>query len=156
MRPIPTHVADPAVAALLVHHAEVARAQTARGSAHALDLAAFSASDIQLWAVWDDGALLAVGALRRLAGGVGEIKAMHTAEVARRRGAASAMLRRLIAEARGLGLSRISLETGAWPFFEPARALYRAHGFVNCAPFGDYRPDPNSVFLTLDLADGST
>ena len=31
------------------------------------------------------------------------------------------------------------------------RALNRRHGFVECAPFGDYRPDPNSIFLTRDL-----
>jgi isocitrate/isopropylmalate dehydrogenase len=31
------------------------------------------------------------------------------------------------------------------------RALYRKHGFVECAPFGGYLPDPNSVFMSLDL-----
>jgi len=30
-------------------------------------------------------------------------------------------------------------------------ALYRSHGFVECPPFGDYAPDPNSIFMTLDL-----
>ena len=35
--------------------------------------------------------------------------------------------------------------------FAPARALYESFGFVACAPFGDYRPDPNSVFMTLAL-----
>jgi len=32
-----------------------------------------------------------------------------------------------------------------------AHALYRSEGFVECAPFGDYNPDPNSVFMTLEL-----
>ncbi|HEY1847644.1 MAG TPA: hypothetical protein VGG37_00500 [Opitutaceae bacterium] len=45
----------------------------------------------------------------------------------------------------------MSLETGAREYFAPARALYCAHGFVECPPFGDYRPDPNSIFMTLEL-----
>jgi putative acetyltransferase len=48
-------------------------------------------------------------------------------------------------------MSRLSLETGSWAYFAPARTLYARHGFVECAPFGDYRPDPNSVFMTLAL-----
>jgi putative acetyltransferase len=49
--------------------------------------------------------------------------------------------------------ARLSLGTGSWPYFAPARALYARHGFVECAPFGDYREDPNSVFMTLELRD---
>ena len=36
--------------------------------------------------------------------------------------------------------------------FAPARALYAGFGFVECEPFAGYRHDPNSVFMTLDLA----
>ena len=34
------------------------------------------------------------------------------------------------------------------PAFAPARRLYEDFGFENCAPFGDYVADPNSVFMT--------
>jgi putative acetyltransferase len=61
------------------------------------------------------------------------------------------MLRHIIASARKDGISRLSLETGSWEYFRPARALYAAHGFVECPPFGAYVPDPNSSFMTLDL-----
>ena len=61
------------------------------------------------------------------------------------------MLRHIIGEAKSSGMTRLSLETGSFALFAPAVALYRKHGFVDCEPFGDYRPDPNSVFLTLDL-----
>ena len=74
---------------------------------------------------------------------------MHVAEAARGRGIGGAMLRHIIAEAAARGMSRLSLETGAWPYFAPARALYARHRFVECPPFGDYRQDPNSVFMTL-------
>ena len=76
---------------------------------------------------------------------------MHTAQSMRRRGAARAMLAHIIAAARARGMSRLSLETGSWEYFRPAHALYRSHGFVECPPFANYGPDPNSVFMSLDL-----
>jgi putative acetyltransferase len=76
---------------------------------------------------------------------------MHTDEAHRRKGAGGAMLRHILAMARRMGLSRSSLETGSWPYFDPARELYRRHGFVECPPFGSYVSDTNSVFMTLEL-----
>lgn len=142
---------DPRVVALLRIHLSTARAQTAPGSAHALDLSGLKAPDIRFWTVWEEQALLGTGALKLLSAGHGEVKSMHTAEAARRKGAGSLMLRHIIDSARGCGLKRLSLETGSWDFFRPAHAFYKAHGFVECGPFGDYRPDPNSVFMTLEL-----
>jgi putative acetyltransferase len=142
---------DPRVVDLLRTHLTSARAQTARGSAHALDLNGLRSPDISVWAIWEDGTLLAIGALRRLSPDHGEVKSMHTAQSARRRGAGSAMLRHIMASARKAGISRLSLETGSWEYFRPARALYARHGFVECQPFAGYVLDPNSVFMTLDL-----
>jgi putative acetyltransferase len=81
----------------------------------------------------------------------GEVKSMHTVREMRGRGIGSAMLGHIIAAARAWGMSRISLETGSWAYFFPAHALYRRHGFVDCPPFGDYIPDPNSLFMSLTL-----
>ncbi len=67
-----------------------------------------------------------------------------------------AMLRHIIAAARAQGMSRLSLETGSWDFFRPARAFYQKHGFAVCEPFGDYVLDPNSVFMTLELGRSGT
>jgi len=142
---------DPRVVALLEIHVTRSRAETAPGSEHALDLAGLKAPDITFWSAWEGDALVGVGALKRLSADHGEIKSMHTAEAARGRGVGSAMLRHIIATARRRGMSRLSLETGSWPFFVPARAMYARHGFVECPPFGDYRLDPNSVFMTLAL-----
>lgn len=55
-----------------------------------------------------------------------------------RQGLAAALLETIIAHARSQGLTRISLETGSGPAFDPALALYRKRGFVNGAAFGDY------------------
>jgi len=144
---------DPRVVALLDAHVTRAQAETARGSAHALDLSGLRSPDVTFWSAWEGDAVVGVGALRRLSSDHGEVKSMHTAEAARGRGVGSAILRQIMAAARSRGMSRLSLETGAWPYFTPARALYARHGFVECAPFGEYREDPNSVFMTLSLGE---
>jgi putative acetyltransferase len=69
----------------------------------------------------------------------------------KRSGIASMMLEHIIAEARRMGFTRLSLETGSAGFFRPARRLYEKFGFEYCEPFADYRPDPHSVFLTRTL-----
>jgi putative acetyltransferase len=150
MRIIPGVLSDPRVVDLLHTHLTRARAETAPGSAHALDLTGLQSPDISFWTIWDDETLVGVGALKRLSADHGEVKSMYTVQSLRRRGAGSAMLRHIIATARASGMSRLSLETGSWDYL-PARALYRSHSFVECAPFADYVLDPNSVFMSLDL-----
>jgi putative acetyltransferase len=112
---------------------------------------AVTAPDVTFWTAWDRDTLLAVAALKRLADHHGKVKSMHTASSKRRKGIGSAMLQHIITVARSRGMSRLSLETGSWDYFQPAVAPYRKHGFVECRPFADYVQDPNSVFLTLDL-----
>lgn len=142
----------PTVRALLEKHLTRARAATAPGSAHALDLQGLKAPEITLWAAWEQDVLLGVGALKRLSPDHGEIKSMHTAAHHRRKGVAAAMLLHIMDAARASGIRRLSLETGSWEYFAAARALYRKYGFVECAPFGDYVYDRNSVFMCRNLS----
>jgi len=151
MRITPGDFNDPRVIDLLQIHLTSARAETAPGSAHALDLTGLQSPNVSFWTIWEGETLLGTGALKRLSSDHGEVKSMHTAQSARRRGVASAMLRHIIANARKSGMSRLSLETGSWEYFRPAHAFYKRHGFVECPPFADYAPDPNSVFMCLDL-----
>ena len=144
MRPIDLRIVeggldDQRVVALLHTHVARARAETAPGSAHALALSALKAPEVTFWSAWENDTVVGVGALKRLSAEHGEIKSMHTAEAARGRGVGSALLRRIMATARARGMTRLSLETGSWPYFLPARALYARHGFVECPPFGEYR-----------------
>lgn len=141
----------PEVIALLDAHVSRARAETGRGSAHALDLSGLKRADIRFWTLWRGEAVVGMGALKTLSADHGEIKSMYTAQQARRQGAGVAMLTHIMTEATTMGMSRLSLETGAWDYFSPARAFYRRHGFVECPPFADYKPDPNSVFMTRSL-----
>jgi putative acetyltransferase len=142
---------DPRVVSLLHAHLLRARAETAPGSAHALDLSGLRAPEVTFWSVWEGNVVVGVGALKRLDAAHGEVKSMYTAAAARGRGVGAAMLREIMAAARARGMARLSLETGSWPYFAPARALYSRHGFEECPPFGEYRLDPNSVFMTLAL-----
>ena len=147
-------LADSRVLELLDLHVARARAETGRGSAHALDHAALLAPGLTFWSAWEDDTrttLVAVGALKELTHEHGEVKSMHVAERMRGRGYGATMLQHIIAAARSRGMSRLSLETGAWPYFVPARVLYASHGFTECEPFGDYSPDVNSVFMTITL-----
>ncbi len=68
-----------------------------------------------------------------------------------RRGVAAALLEHIIAQARQLGLTRLSLETGSGPAFEPALALYRRRGFADGDAFADYERSTFNQFLHLRL-----
>jgi putative acetyltransferase len=151
MRIITGDFSDARVLELLRIHLTSSRANTAPGSAHALDIAGLQSPDVSFWTIWEGETLLGCGALKRLAPDHGEVKSMHTVQAARRAGVGSAMLRHIVATARARGMARLSLETGSWDHFAPARALYRSHGFVECGPFADYVLDPNSVFMTLEM-----
>jgi putative acetyltransferase len=142
---------DPAVIDLLEGHVSQLRSMSPPESTHALDLDGLRAPGVTLWVARDGDAVLGCGALAEVGPGHGEVKSMRTAPDAHRRGVARAVLGEILAEARRRGLARVSLETGSDDFFAPARALYAAHGFTECEPFGAYHPDPLSTFMTLEL-----
>jgi len=116
-----------------------------------LDLEALRSPAITFWSAWEDGALLGCAAMKELAPSHGEIKSMHTLAERRRSGVGIGLLGHVVEVARSRSYRRLSLETGSMQAFAAARALYARFGFVTCAPFGDYRLDPNSVFMTLEL-----
>ena len=139
---------DPRIVALLRYHFDKCHEVTPPGSAHVFDVKRLDAPDIDFFAAWEGDTLLGVGAVKYLDSHHGEVKSMHTSEAARRRGVGGAILQHIMKAAKGRGVERLSLETGSFGYFEPAVALYKAHGFEECEPFGSYRPDPNSLFLT--------
>lgn len=142
---------DPAVQALLREHLQNMYEITPPESVHALDLEKLRAPGITFWTVWEDDFLLGCGALKELDPQHGEVKSMRTPSAHRRQGAGRAILAHIMAVARERGYERLSLETGSSEDFNPARRLYESFGFASCGPFGDYRDDPNSAFMTLRL-----
>jgi GNAT superfamily N-acetyltransferase len=91
------------------------------------------------------------GAIRRIAADTGEIKRMYVAPALRGQGIGARVLATLEAEARGLRLSRIVLETGARQ--PEALGLYRRAGYVEIPAFGEYVGSPLSVCMEKRLAD---
>lgn len=141
----------PAVISLLKDHLEEMEHTSPPESRHALDLSGLKQRNIRFYAVWEGDLIAGCGALKVHNQHLGELKSMKTHRDFLRRGVGSRILAHLIAEARDLGLKELKLETGSMAYFEPARALYRLAGFVECAPFADYRPDPNSTYMSLHL-----
>ncbi|WP_083586875.1 GNAT family N-acetyltransferase [Agrococcus sp. Marseille-P2731] len=143
---------DAALAAFLQAHLDDLAPTAPACSQHALDLTGLQRDGVRLWvARAPDGALVGTGALASVEPGHEELKSMRTDPARRGAGIASTLLLHALADARSRSVGRVSLETGSQPFFAPARALYAKHGFVECEPFGAYRPDPNSTFMTLAL-----
>ena len=143
--------ARPDVQALLSEHLRDMYSLSPPESVHALDVTTLKAPDVTFWSIREQGLLLGCGALKQLDPEHGEIKSMRTPTHLRRRGAGRAILEHIIAVARSRGYKRLSLETGSMADFVPARRLYESFGFSYCEPFGEYRPDPYSVFMTLSL-----
>jgi putative acetyltransferase len=143
--------AAPDVSALLEEHLRDMHAQSPPESVHALDVGSLKSPSITFWTVRDGDLLLGCGALKELDARHGEVKSMRTPRALRRRGAGRAVLAHIVDEARRRGYGRLSLETGSQAAFAPAQRLYESAGFVCCGPFGDYREDPNSVYMTLVL-----
>ena len=141
----------PDVDALLEEHLRSMYELSPPESVHALDVSRLKGPDITFWSVRDGGTLLGCGALKEIDPEHGEVKSMRTPQALRRRGAGRAVLIQIVSEARLRGYKRLSLETGSMDAFLPAQKLYESFGFTYCGPFGDYKPDPYSVFMTLTL-----
>nr|WP_300999825.1 GNAT family N-acetyltransferase [Halomonas sp.] len=146
----------PEVIALLQEHLGSMEHTAPAESRHALDLSGLSSPDVTFWSIWDGSELAGFGALKHMTDTHAEIKSMRTAATHQRKGVASRLLQHIIQEATGRGYSRLSLETGSMEYFQAARSLYASFGFTPCPPFGDYRPDPNSIFMTLEIASEGT
>jgi putative acetyltransferase len=140
-----------AVRALLALHLAGMHASSPPEHVFALDLSGLQAPDVTVWTAWDGEALAGVGALKELGDGTGEVKSMRTHPDHLRKGVGAAILERIIDAARARGLTRLSLETGSGPAFEPALALYRRRGFVDGEAFGGYAHSAFNQFLHLPL-----
>jgi putative acetyltransferase len=143
---------DDRVKALLTRHLQGMHANTPPGHVFALDWSGLQRPEISFYALWEGEELLGVGALKALESRAGEIKSMRTADAHLRRGVGATILEHIIAEARRRGYTRLSLETGSGPAFEPAVTLYRKYGFTEGGAFDGYEKSPFNQFLHLELA----
>ena len=145
---VPDDLTGPEILALLQLHLDDMHLWSPPESVHAMPAERLRQPDVAFFSAWDGATLAGCGAIKHLDAGHGELKSMRVAPAYRGRGVGSAVLDRLLAEARARGYTRVSLETGRPEPFHPAQKLYRANGFVECAPFADYVRDDFSMCMT--------
>ncbi|NKN03056.1 GNAT family N-acetyltransferase [Rhizobium leguminosarum] len=131
------------------HILEVAEHMPSHES-NAYDAEELSADGIRLWSARDDDSLLSIVALKNM-GNAGEVKSMRVLPQYIGQGIGRALLLHIIKEAKSIGYQKLYLETAPIPYFLKAIDLYTANGFVDCAPFGDYRPSSFHRYFSLDL-----
>ena len=133
---------------LLTKHFIELRAASPKGSAHVLDIPGLKDSSIKFWSFWENNKLLGCGALKLLDPSHGEFKSIRVHDHFRNKGNGIKIINHLIKKAKKLNIKRISIETGAGKFFEPARKLFKNCNFITCEPFAHYKEDINSIYLT--------
>ena len=138
----------PEVNELLTKHFIELRAASPEGSAHVLDIPGLKVSSIKFWSLWENNKLLGCGALKFLNNHHGEFKSIRVHNDFRGKDNGIKIIEHLIDEAKKLGIKRLSIETGAGKFFEPARKLFKKCNFEPCKPFAHYKEDVNSIYLT--------
>tara|TARA_B100000003_G_C10837618_1_gene333608 strand:- start:152 stop:619 length:468 start_codon:yes stop_codon:yes gene_type:complete len=138
----------PEVNRLLTKHFIELRAASPEGSAHVLDIPGLKVSSIKFWSLWKNDRLFGCGALKFLNKNHGEFKSIRIHDEFRNKGNGIKLIGHLIEEARKLKIIRVSLETGAGRFFDPARKLFENCDFKPCKPFAHYKEDINSIYLT--------
>jgi putative acetyltransferase len=123
-------------------------------SNHHLPLEALRAAHVRFLVARDGaGRAVATGAIALFGAGAecwAELKRMWVVPDVRGKGVSRTILQELEARARDEGVRCLRLETGIEN--HAALALYEGAGFARCGPFGDYRPDPLSVFMEKTIA----
>ena len=136
---------------LLQTHLDFCHEVTPPEHSYALDIAKLRTPEITVFGIRENGLLLGVGALKVIEPGHAELKSMHTAKVSRGKGVGRAMVTDILAFARSMEISRVSLETGRHSPYEPARKLYESFGFEPCPAFGDYDLSEFNICFTLKI-----
>lgn len=136
---------------LLRLHLSGMQANSPPGHVFALDLSGLQTPEVTVWTAWSGDDIAGIGALKALGDGSAEIKSMRTHPEHLRQGVGAAILDRIIDEARARGLTRLSLETGSGPAFDPALAMYRKRGFTSGGAFSDYVASDFNQFMHLEL-----
>jgi putative acetyltransferase len=140
---------QPDVQALLSQSDDYFRALYPAESNHLVSADVLATQRAAFLAARRDGELLGSIALLTIAPGHAEMKRMFVRPEVRRIGLGRRLLNALEEVACDRGIARISLETGIEQ--SEAIGLYRSSGYQDCPPFGDYKADPLSLFMTKSL-----
>lgn len=141
------------VRALVAALNETTLALTPAEHTHHMSVEQMARLDTTVFVAREDGSAVAMGALRRHASGIAEVKRMYTMPSHQGRGLGRAILQRIEALAREEGFLRLVLETGS--NFGAARHVYESEGFAPCGPVLDYPPSDWTAFYTKTLTGAS-
>ncbi|WP_034419544.1 GNAT family N-acetyltransferase [Candidatus Entotheonella palauensis] len=106
---------------------------------------------VDFFIVRSDGMAAACGGLQAY-DTYGELKRMYVRPVFRGLGFGKLMVNHLVEHAQRQGLPLVRLETGIHQ--KEAIGLYERMGFQQIGPFGEYKPDPLSLFYEKPIAAG--
>lgn len=119
-------------------------------SNHLLDLSSLENPEVTFWVARLDGDIVGCCSLVEAGDGTAEIKRMFVDPIARGQKVALRLMDVLEGTAAERKLTAVRLETG---IYQPeAIALYRKFGYVEIEPFGEYKPDPLSLFMEKTLS----
>jgi len=116
---------------------------------HHLTVEQMAGPDMTVFVARDGGTAIAMGALRRHPGEIGEVKRMYTMPEHQGRGIGGRILAAIEELARREGLNSLVLETGT-NFFAALR-MYERRGFRSCGPVLEYSPSPHTAFFKKPL-----
>jgi ribosomal protein S18 acetylase RimI-like enzyme len=119
--------------------------QYPRESRHGLSVEQLIEQQVAFFLLRAEGDPAACGGVKLFGDEYGEVKRMYVRQEYRGRGLAKALLDQLAEHARSQGVTVLRLETGIHQ--TEAIGLYERWGFSRIAPFGEYAPDPLSVFF---------
>lgn len=123
---------------------------TPREFTHHLTVEQMAGPDMTVFVAREDGRAIAMGALRRHPGSIGEVKRMYTMPDHQGRGIGGRVLAEIEALARREGLASLVLETGN--NFDAALRVYQRGGFQACGRVLDYSPTPYTAFFEKPLS----
>jgi putative acetyltransferase len=117
-------------------------------SNHLLDIETLMQPQMMFYAIDVNGEVLGCGGFWKHSD-YAEVKRVYVHPRSRGLGLARRLMAHIEDEMRREGFKVARLETGISQ--SEALGLYRALGYVDRGPFGDYRPDPLSVFMEREL-----
>jgi putative acetyltransferase len=121
-------------------------------SNHMLDVAALQRPEVTFVVARANGHAVGCGALVKSGESWAEIKRMFVSPAARGQKLGRRLLEKLETIAIDNDVTLLRLETGVKQ--HEALLLYRSAGFVETGPFGQYTPDPLSVFMEKPITAG--
>jgi putative acetyltransferase len=114
-------------------------------SNHGLDIVALQDESVTIFLARLGDKPIGCGAIKLLEPGYAEVKRMYVRPASRSKGIAKQILSKIEEFARNADVHTLRLETG---IHQPeAINLYKKFGFYQIPPFGDYKPDPLSLFF---------